>query len=120
MGGYMEALKTLSGKEFQYKEISGSEIIVYPSDDDSQFQEKFALVITPFTINLIKNSIKQSGHVLMGASRDKPPKDSLGYILKQENQTPQQLSYLIPILIKKNFCTYYKEGKAFVIKYKGE
>lgn len=56
----------------------------------------------------------------MGASRDNPPKDSLGYILIEENQTPQQLSYLIPILIKKKFCTYDKEGKAFVVRYKGE
>jgi hypothetical protein len=116
----MEKLKTLSGKDFQYKEINEGEIIVYPSDKDNQSQEKFALVVTPFTINLVKNSIKQAGRILMGASRDNPPKDSLGYILIEENQTPQQLSYLIPILIKKKFCTYDKEGKAFVVRYKGE
>ena len=116
----MNTLKTLSGKEFQYKEIPEGEIIVYPSDDNNQLQEKFALVITPFTINLVKDSIKQAQKIFMGASRDKPPKDSLGFILKKEKQTPQQLSYLIPILIEKGFCEYDKEGKAFVVIYKGE
>ena len=116
----METLKTLSGKDFQYKEIIEGEIIVYPSDDKSQLQEKFALVVTLFTINLVKNSIKQNKHIFMGASRDNPPKNSLGYILKKEKQTPQQLSYLIPILIKNNFCTYYKKGKAFIVQYEGE
>lgn len=116
----METLNTLSGKNFQYKEISGGEIIVYPSDDENRTQDKFALAITPFTIELIKDAIRQAGNVFMGASRDKPPKDSLGYILKKANQTPQQLSYLIPLLIKKNFCTHSKDGKAFVVQYKGE
>ena len=107
----MENLKTLSGKKFQYKEISECEIIVYPSDENDQPQEKFALAITPFTINLVKNSIKQKGRILMGASRDNPPKDSLGFILKKENQTPQQLSYLIPILIKRTFALMTKMAK---------
>ena len=53
----------------------------------------------------------------MGASRDNPPKDSLGAVLKNEGQTPQQLSYLIPILIDDGFCYADKKGKAFMVIY---
>ncbi len=53
----------------------------------------------------------------MGASRDNPPENSLGAILKREGQTPQQLSYLIPILIDQGFCSFSKEGKAFIVNY---
>jgi len=113
----MKKLKTLSGKNFQYKGNINEEFIIYPSDDNSNAQEKFALAVTPYTINLIKSAIKQKRQVLMGASRDNPPKGSLGALLKNEGQTPQQLSYLIPILIDAGFCNYAKEGKAFVIRY---
>ncbi len=54
----------------------------------------------------------------MGASRDNPPQNSLGTVLKNERQTPQQLSYLIPILIESGFCEYSKKGKAFFVNYK--
>ena len=55
----------------------------------------------------------------MGASRDNPPKGSLGYFITMEKQSPQQLSYLIPILIEEGFCDFRKDGKAFVILHKG-
>lgn len=118
--GIMKRLRTLTGKSFQYKSCDGRELIIYPSDKKGNEQEKFALSITPYTINLVKSAIKRKRQIPMGASRDKPPKDSLGALLKSEGQTPQQLSYLIPILIDEGFCDYTKEGKAFIIKYKEE
>lgn len=118
MEGYYEKMKTLNKKSFQYKSCDREELIIYPSDKEGNQQKEFALVITTYTINLIKSAIKQKGKILMGASRDKPPKDSLGALLKKEGQTPQQLSYLIPILIDEGFCDYTKKGKAFVITYK--
>jgi hypothetical protein len=114
----MKALNTPSGKQFRYKGSLDQEIIVYPSDRDGNSQDKFALVITPYTINLIKSAIRSKGEILMGASRDNPPEGSLGHILKQEKQTPQQLSYLIPLLKEMGFCDYTKEGHAFVIKHR--
>ena len=57
--------------------------------------------------------------IKMGASRDNPPKNSLGFFIKKEKQFPQQLSYLIPILIEEGFCDFRRDGKAFVIIHKG-
>lgn len=114
----MKKLKTLTGKNFQYKGNLTEEIIIYPSDSENKPQDKFALVITPFTINLVKSAIREKGKILMGASRDLPPKNSLGTLLQEEGQTPQQLSYLIPILIESDFCDYEREGKAFKIIFK--
>lgn len=115
----MKTLATLTGNKFQLKDNLEEELIIYPYNKDQQPQIKFAIAITPYTISLIKDAIKQKGEVLMGASRDMPPKGSLGQLLKIERQTPQQLSYLIPILIEAGYCDFIKDGKAFVIRYKG-
>lgn len=114
----MKKLRTLNRKSFKYKSCDRGELIIYPSDKRGNEQEKFALAITPYTVNLIKSAIKRKRQIFMGASRDNPPEDSLGALLKNERQTPQQLSYLIPILINEGFCEYTKKGKAFIIKYK--
>ncbi len=50
----MKKLKALTGKTFNIKGKIDKEFIIYPSDDKSNAQEKFALPITPYTINLIK------------------------------------------------------------------
>ena len=113
----MRELTTLTGKSFRFKGDLREELIVYPSDGEGMAQEKFALAITPFIIKLVKSVIKEKGEILMGASRDNPPKNSLGAVLKEHGQTPQQLSYLIPVLIETGFCEYAKDGKAFKIIY---
>jgi len=113
----MKKLETLSGKTFYFKSIAKEEFIIYPSDKEGNKQEKFAIAITPYIINLVKAEIKRKRQVHMGASRDNPPENSLGALLKREGQTPQQLSYLIPILIDEGFCFFAKEGKAFMINY---
>jgi hypothetical protein len=61
------------------------------------------------------DAIKKSGKIPMGASRDNPPTFSLGKIIKDEKQSPQQLSYLIPILISNGYCTADRDDKAFVV-----
>jgi hypothetical protein len=113
----MRELATLTGKGFRFKGNFGEELIIYPSDKDGLPQDRFALAITQFTVNLVKSSIREKGEILMGASRDNPPKNSLGAILKDNAQTPQQLSYLIPILVDTGFCESASEGKAFKIIY---
>lgn len=114
----MKRSKTLTGHEFKYKEYPDNELIIYPPDENGELQEKSAIVITPFTQNLVREAIRSRGKILMGASRDNPPEDSLGFLIKEEKQSPQQLSYLIPILIEEAFCDFEKRGKAFVIVYK--
>jgi hypothetical protein len=113
----MKELATLTGKRFRFKGNFEEEIIIYPSDKNGLAQDRFALAITAFTVNLVKSSIRGKGEIFMGASRDNPPKNSLGATLKDNAQTPQQLSYLIPILIDAGFCQYATEGKAFKIIY---
>jgi hypothetical protein len=55
-------------------------LIVYPPDGNGNFQEKSAIVITPFTQNLVRGAIKSNLRILMGASRDNPPTGSPGVL----------------------------------------
>ena len=114
----MFTLRTPTGSPFQYKRHPDGEIIVY-SSRDGELQNESAIVITPFTINLVKQAIKDSKEIRMGASRDKPPAGSLGALLKDKKQSPQQLSYLIPILKEEGFCYWVKDGQAVIVRYKG-
>jgi hypothetical protein len=114
----VKRLKTLTGHEFQYKEHPDNDLIIYPPDENGNLQEKSAIVITLFTQNLVMETIRSNSEILMGASRDDPPENSLGFLIKEEKQSPQQLSYLIPILIEKGSCNFEKRGKAFVIKHR--
>jgi hypothetical protein len=113
----MRELRTLTGKSFRFKGNLHEELIIYPSDKEDQPQDKFALAITPYTIELVKSRIEEKREILMGASRDNPPKNSLGAMLKEDGQTPQELSYLIPILIDAGYCRHAKEGAAFKVIY---
>ena len=110
----MITASTVTGSPFQYKEHPDGEIIVYPSDGHGQLQNRSALVITPHMIDLISRTIQQRGRVAVGASRDNPPVGSLGAIVKKEKQSPQQLSYLIPILERLGMCRIGREGKAII------
>jgi hypothetical protein len=114
----MKTLATPTGKPFRYAESPGGELVVYPSDEHGAHQDKFALAITPYTINLVSAAIRRRGSILMGASRDNPPRNSLGELLKRENQTPQQLSYLSAVLESRGFCSVEREGNAFVLVYR--
>jgi hypothetical protein len=111
----MKELTTLSGSPFRYKTHPDGELVVYPSDGNGDLQDKSAIVITPFTVELVKQAIREAASVRMGASRDAPPPGSLGALIKQQKQSPQQLSYLIPILVAEGICRVEKDGKAFAI-----
>ena len=113
----MRRMKTPSGKPFRFRKCTEGEIIVYPSSKERKHQDRDAIVITPHTIKLISDAIKKQDRILMGASRDNPPKSSLGALLKTINQSPQQLSYLTAILESEGFCKIEQHGKAFVIIY---
>ena len=115
----MREMKTSTGRRFLFKGCLGEEFIVYPSDKTNTPQEQYAIAITPWTVNLVLDAIRERGRVLMGASRDKPPHGSLGALLKESRQSPQQLSYLVPILSDLGFCEIAFEGKAVVVHSKG-
>jgi hypothetical protein len=111
----MKVLSTLTGSRFQYKEHPDGELIVYAAQKDGTLQEKSAIVITPYTFNLIRRAIRERDEVVMGASRDNPPSGSLGDLLKKQGQSPQQLSYLIPILVSAGECEVRQDGRSFVV-----
>ena len=62
----------------------------------------------------IKSEIKQKSPVLMGACRDNPSKYSIGESLRTQGYSPQNLSYVIPLLIEEGFCTA-NDKRPFVI-----
>ena len=105
-------LQTPSGKPFRAKGGPGEEIIVYPSDRQGRPQEAFALVITPFEARLVLDFLEGRGQVPVGASRDRPPRGSLGELLKSHKLTPQHLSYLLPVLEEAGLCRVTHRGKA--------
>jgi len=109
-------LRTPSGKPFRYKGDLDTEIVVYPSDPEGQPQDRFALVITAVEAAMVRGLIAEHGRMRMGASRDNPPKGSLGSFLKDEGLTPQHLSYLIPVLAEKGICRIDREGQAYVVE----
>jgi hypothetical protein len=45
----MKNLRTLTGHSFQFKDHPDKELIIYPPNEEGNFQEKSAIVITPFT-----------------------------------------------------------------------
>lgn len=114
----LQTLHTLSqNKAFEYKYADGEEIIVYPSDDDGHPQKKYAIVITPFERQLVRDSIKGVGSITIGASRDKPPKGSLGAALKGHSCSPQILSYLSSILVSEKYCLPSKHGNTLALAF---
>ena len=88
-----------------------------PSDDNGQSQEKYAIVITRFEQQLVRDSIRDAGSITIGASRDKPPKGSLGAILKTHGRVPQALSYLAAILVEEKYCVPSKHGNVLALAF---
>jgi len=102
----LQTLRTISrNKPFDFKYADGEEIIVYSSDDDGRPQREHAIVITGFEQQIVKNRIHDAGIVVVGASRDRPPKGSLGELLKQHDSSPQILSYFSAILVHQGYCS---------------
>ena len=113
----MKQLKTVKAHRFQFIRYSDGHIIVYPPRNREP-QQEYALAITPFTVDLVKDAIRRQSGLAMGAMRDKPKERSLGELLKEHGQTPQQLSYLVPILKSDGYCDTEKRGGAFYVRYR--
>ena len=102
----LQTLRTISrNKPVDFKYVDGEEIIVYSSDDDGRPQREHAIVITRFEQQIVKDRIHDAGVVVVGASRDRPPRGSLGELLKQHDSSPQILSYFSAILVHEGYCS---------------
>jgi hypothetical protein len=114
----LQTLYTLSrNKPFDYKYADGEEIVVYPSDGEHQPQRKYALVITPFEQQLVRETLRKAGTIVVGPSRDKPPEGSLGHLLRSHGSTPQILSYLSAILVNEKYCKTALQGNALALSF---
>lgn len=114
-------LHTLShNKRFEYKHVDGEEIVIYPTDGDGNSQRRYALVITAFEQQTVRQRIARAGSIAIGASRDNPPDGSLGACLKELGCSPQILSYLSAILVREGFCTaaIHRKSVALTLKRK--
>lgn len=101
----MKQTKTLMGVGFKYEGSLDNGLIIYKNID---------IKISKIIINAIKSEIIRRSPVLMGACRDNPSKNSIGESLKMQGYSPQNLSYVIPLLIEEGFCAA-NDKKPFVI-----
>ena len=104
-GEKMKQTKTLMGVGFKYEGSLDNGLIIY---------KKINIGISKKIVNAIKSEITRRSPVLMGACRDNPSKNSIGESLKMQGYSPQNLSYVIPLLIEEGFCMA-NDKKPFVI-----
>jgi hypothetical protein len=83
------------GVEFQYSGSLDTGLIIH---------KNIEIYISKNIIQMIRREIEKRSPVFMGACRDKPIKDSIGETLKNNGYSPQNLSYVIPLLIEEGFC----------------
>ena len=92
----MKQSKTLSGIRFNYEGSLDSYLTIY---------KNIKIKIPKKIIDVIKSEINQKSPILMGACRDNPSKNSIGESLKGKRYSPQNLSYVIPLLVEEGFCS---------------
>ena len=101
----MKHAKTLLGIEFNYDGSISTELIIY---------KNLNIKISKKIIDAIKSEIIQKNPIFMGACRDNPIRYSIGESLRAQGYSPQNLSYVIPLLIEEGFCVA-NDKKPFII-----
>lgn len=101
----MKQASTLLGVEFKYTGTLNTELIIY---------KNLNIKIPKKIIDAIKLEIEHKSPVFMGACRDNPTKHSIGESLREQGFSPQNLSYVIPLLIDEGFCAVNNK-KPFII-----
>ena len=91
----MSSTRTLMGIEFKYSGSLDTGPIVHKNID---------IHISVNIIQMIRGEIERRSPVLMGACRDNPTRYSIGETLLNNGYSPQNLSYVIPLLIEEGFC----------------
>jgi hypothetical protein len=97
---------TISGIEFKYDGSISTELTIYLNNSTTRIPKTI--------IEKIKTEITNRSPVLMGANRDRPAENSIGEALRRDHHSPQNLSYVIPLLIEEGFCSASKK-KPFII-----
>ena len=113
----METLHTFRRKTFQYDGLQDGSFRIYTGKGLHKGSKRPTLMIKPEIIDLVKREIAARRRVMMGASRDNPPPLSLGAMLLDMGQTPQLLSYLIPILAQQGYCRTTNQDRACLVVY---
>jgi hypothetical protein len=104
----MRIAKTIMGKSFEYSGSLATGLIVY-------FKQPNRMKIRPETIAIIRQEISARSPVLMGANRGPLVADSVGETLAlKHNETPQVMSYVLPLVIEEGFCTV-SDSRPYVI-----
>ena len=112
---------------YQNKTIDREEPFFYTGDlksglmvqtsDGGRYISDYKMYISASDISLVKRKIKQKLEIPMGSCRDNPSSGSLGRILQSKGVSPQQLCYVIPLLVEEGFCTAVKKRGAIIIKH---
>lgn len=104
----MPIARTVMGRRFEYTGTLEAGIAVF-------FEPPHKKIISPSIIRVIREEIAKRSPVLMGASRDPLVTNSIGETLAlRHNESPQVMSYVLPLLIEEGFCTV-SDRKPFVI-----
>lgn len=104
----MPIAKTVTGKSFEYSGSLATGLTIF-------FKPPHKKEITVGTIRIIRQEITKRSPVLMGANRQPLVADSVGETLAlKHNESPQVMSYVLPLLIAEGFCTV-SNGKPFMI-----
>jgi hypothetical protein len=105
------SLKTVSGKEFFYREmvVGGIEVL---------FENSQPMKITRESIDRIRQEIiGRQGPALMGAIFSPLMPHSIGEAIQQKYKlSPINLSYVVPLLCKRNEIRAYKSGRNWYVQ----
>jgi hypothetical protein len=112
----MKQSRTVTGKSFYYDGDLSQGLTIHTCDKQGKVKDK-GFYISVDAVDIIKKAITAACEIPMGACRDNPAKDSIGYVLYGQKKSPQALSYVVPLLREEGFCTYFKKGNAYHIKW---
>ncbi len=105
----MATSRTVTGKSFEYSGSLANGLAV-------THESGHATRIGTATVDFVKREIERRSPVLMGANRQPLVRDSLGESVRVElGQSPQVLSYIIPLLVEAGFCRVAKSGRNYVV-----
>jgi len=115
----MNESKTVTGKRFFYTGSLSGSLTVYPTDQDGARRSGGTVLIPAYGVDFIREEIRKTRSIAMGACRDNPPSSSLGQRLLEWGRSPQWLSYVVPLLAEEGFCEFYKEGRRYMVRHIG-
>jgi hypothetical protein len=106
--GHLMQGKTVTKTPFEYSGSLLTGLTIF-------FKPPSKMNIPVETINIIRQEITKRSPVRMGASRNPLVADSVGETQKvKHKQSPQVMSYVLPLLMAEGFCTV-SGRKPFVI-----